>query len=94
MQSTTSESSVVTDLAAVAALPLERRVTVAAGVIGTMLNVPPSVAIRTLAAVYSRASLHAYGPGPDRAALMSHLIESAMCARRLAVAIEEAARQP
>lgn len=96
MQSTTSQAPAVsdqsTDPAVLAALPMERRVTVAAGVIGIMLNLPPSIALRTLAGVYQRAALHAYGPGPARAALMSHRIQSAMCARRLAVEIEDAGR--
>lgn len=87
MQSTTS-----VDPASIAALPLEQRIAIAADEIGHRLNVAPSVALRTLAAVYQRASLRVTGPADRRHELSHHLIRSALTARRLAVAIEEAAR--
>jgi hypothetical protein len=80
MQSTTTA-----DPTTVAALPLEQRVTVAADKIARTLALTQTAALRELAAVYQRASLHT-----TDADLIGHLIQSAMCARRLAIALEEA----
>jgi hypothetical protein len=87
MQSTTTS-----DLAVIAALSLEERVTIAADLIGAELNVPQSIALRTLAAIYQRATFHVVGPADRRHEAVQDLIQSAMCARRLAVAIEAASR--
>jgi hypothetical protein len=87
MQSTTTS-----DLAVIAALPLEERVTIGADLIAIALNVPQSVALRTLAAIYQRATLHVVGPADRRHEAVQGLIQSAMCARRLAIAIEAASR--